>query len=163
MGSCHKKVDYFTGLLFQGCTQDSTVGLTLFHTDEIFSCPTALDMTSWGFTQASPMSGPAPAPHIPSSILHTHCCYPYNLIHVQHWETCLWTMGGSLRHDTSGRGLTVLLMLAKSFPLNSTIEYTAPFTSFSATVCSFPGGKKILSLLYEPTFFFFFFFLFCST
>lgn len=33
----------------------------------------------------------------------------------------------------------MLLMLANSFPLNSTMEYTAPFTSFSARLCSFPG------------------------
>lgn len=39
-------------------------------------------------------------------------------------------------------GLTVLLMLANSFPLNSTMEYTAPFTSFSATICSLPGEKR---------------------
>lgn len=42
--------------------------------------------------------------------------------------------------------LTVLLMLASSFPLNSTMEYTAPFTSFSATVCSFPEGERELSV-----------------
>lgn len=40
--------------------------------------------------------------------------------------------------EESTARLTVLLMLASSFPLNSTMEYTAPFTSFSATVCSFP-------------------------
>lgn len=49
-------------------------------------------------------------------------------------------------------GLTVLLMLANSFPLNSTMEYTAPFTSFSATVCSFPGGgRDTLEPPLEPT------------
>lgn len=45
---------------------------------------------------------------------------------------------GGLRLRPEG-GLTVLLMLANSFPLNSTMAYTAPFTSFSATVCSFPS------------------------
>lgn len=37
----------------------------------------------------------------------------------------------------------MLLMLAKSFPLNSTMEYTAPFTSFSARLCSFPGTNPL--------------------
>lgn len=32
-------------------------------------------------------------------------------------------------------------MLANSFPLNSTMEYTAPFTSFSARLCSFPATE----------------------
>ena len=39
----------------------------------------------------------------------------------------------------SHEGPTVLLMLANSFPLNSTMEYTAPFTSFSARLCSLPA------------------------
>lgn len=43
---------------------------------------------------------------------------------------------------------TVLLMLANSFPLNSTMEYTAPLTSFSARLCSFPGINPCTARLF---------------
>lgn len=45
---------------------------------------------------------------------------------------------------------TVLLMLANSFPLNSTMEYTAPLTSFSARLCSFPGIKPGITQIVYP-------------
>lgn len=44
----------------------------------------------------------------------------------------------------------MLLMLANSFPLNSTMEYTAPLTSFSARLCSFPGINPRAARLFAP-------------
>ena len=64
----------------------------------------------------------------------------------------LWRKGEGVRKGTrkrkrlfwymSSRQLTVLLMPAKTFPLNSTSEYTAPLTSLSATWTSLPWKQK---------------------
>lgn len=49
--------------------------------------------------------------------------------------------------------LTVLLIPAKTLPLNSTSEYTAPLTSFSATWTSFPEIKSTNNgIIRRPTY-----------
>ena len=76
----------------------------------------------------------------PSSILAT--LLPLQLQHTGSSENTRGRHSGQRRGRRPQGALTVLLMLANSFPLNSTMEYTAPFTSFSATVCSFPEEKR---------------------